>query len=130
MTQPRISGSQRLTTSPVYFTWWASSSSTSFGSSMRVDVNCVLALRPSPRGCFSLPVIAVSPTVTSDDLAAAHERLELAVGDRLARRREEPRLHDGEQQEHAEHPPDGEGRTPAERPTLTGLAIARIDARV
>jgi hypothetical protein len=65
MTHPRISGSQRLTTSPVYFTWCASRSSTSFGSSMRVVVNCVVALRPSPRGCFRRPVIVVSPTLTS-----------------------------------------------------------------
>ena len=39
--QPMTSGSQRLTISPEYFTLAASSSSTSFGSSMRVVVNAV-----------------------------------------------------------------------------------------
>ncbi len=40
-TQPSTSGSHRLTTSPEYFTLAASSSSTSFGSSMRVVVKVV-----------------------------------------------------------------------------------------
>ena len=87
MIHPRISGSQRLTTSPVYFTWCASSSSTSFGSSMRVVVNCVVAERPSPRGCLRRPVIGGLTNGHLGHLAAAHERLELAVGDRRPGRR-------------------------------------------
>ena len=49
--QLMISGSQRLTISPEYFTLAASSSSTSFGSSMRVVVNVVAPLS----AFFSVP---------------------------------------------------------------------------
>src|SRR6185436_16561670 len=44
MTQPSTSGSQRLTNSPVYFTPEASSSSSSFGSSIRLVVKLRLPL--------------------------------------------------------------------------------------
>ena len=43
MIQPSSSGSQRLVTSPVYFTLRCSSSSTSFGSSTRVVVKARLS---------------------------------------------------------------------------------------
>ena len=48
MIQPRRSGSQWLTTSPVYLTPLASSSSVSFGSSTRVVVNCLVGLPSLP----------------------------------------------------------------------------------
>jgi hypothetical protein len=52
MIQPRRSGSQRFTSSPLYSTPFASSSSVSFGSSTRVVVNVRLCL--SAPG-FSVP---------------------------------------------------------------------------
>src|SRR5687768_1278323 len=60
-THPSISGSQRLTTSPEYFTFASSSSSTSFGSSTRVVVNAV----PPFSAFFNVPWMIVSPTCTS-----------------------------------------------------------------
>jgi hypothetical protein len=61
-TQPRISGSQRLTSSPLYFTPDCSRSSTSLGSSMRV-----VEKLPAPSSLFfSTPRMCVSPTATSD----------------------------------------------------------------
>ena len=60
-TQPRISGSQRLTSSPLYFTPDCSRSSTSLGSSMRV-----VEKLPAPSSFFfSTPRMCVSPTATS-----------------------------------------------------------------
>src|ERR671912_332173 len=54
------SGTQRLITSPAYLTPALSSSSTSFGSSMRVVVNVV-----GPSAFLSCPRMVVSPTATS-----------------------------------------------------------------
>ncbi len=65
MIQPRSSGSQRLTTSPLYLTPRASSSSVSFGSSTRVVVNCLVWLGADGIGSFSVPRIICSPTITS-----------------------------------------------------------------
>src|SRR5262245_2950984 len=60
-TQPRTSGIHRLTNSPLYFTPAASSSSTSFGSSMRVAVKVLFPLT----SVLNVPTIVCSPTVTS-----------------------------------------------------------------
>ena len=96
---------------------------------MRVDVNCVLALRPSPRGCFRR---AANHRVADGHLDTWPPRmsaLNSLYGIVWPGRREEPCLHDGEQQQRAEHPPDGKRRPAAERPALAGLAITRVDAR-
>ena len=82
MTQPRISASQRLATSPVYLTPCASSSSASFGSSTRTARERLRLARR--RRLFSVPRMRSSPSVTSCDLAVATSALELAVGNRLA----------------------------------------------
>ena len=50
MTQPMISGSQRLTNSPVYLTPAASSSSSSFGSSIRAVLKLRLPLTSALEG--------------------------------------------------------------------------------
>ena len=84
-TQPSSSGSQRLATSPVYFTLCASSSSTSFGSSTRVVEKARDRWRPALRAALSCPRMAWSLTVTSATLSPREQRLELAVGDRPAR---------------------------------------------
>ena len=57
MIQPSSSGSHRFSTSPVYFTPLASSSSVSFGSSTRVTVNVLVFASP----VLSVPRIAWSP---------------------------------------------------------------------
>ena len=70
--QPSSSGSQRLTTSPVYFTLRCASSSTSFGSSTRVVVKArLLASCPSrswPRIVWSLIVTSATLSAASSDL--------------------------------------------------------------
>ena len=61
-----------------------------------------------------------------DDLVGAHQRLELAVGDRASAGAEKPGLRDGEQQQQAEHVPDGERRPlRGQRPAFAGLCARR-----
>ena len=125
--QPRISGSQRLTNSPVYFTPAASRSSSSFGSSMRVGVERAAAV--------GLALVRAADGLLADedlgDLAGADRLLELAVRDLASRRasgttparapcsNRNPRTYQTA-------PP---GRPASERAAVAGPFVARIHAR-
>ena len=126
-TQPRISGSHRLTNSPVYFTPAASRSSSSFGSSIRV----VLKFRlPSGFALVGAPNRLLTD-VDLGDLAGAHRLLEVAVRDLPPARSQEPRLQQNEQQQPAQEVPDrspGASARPQRTP-LTWTLVARIQPR-
>ena len=106
MIQPRISGSQRLTNSPVYFTC----ARLEILDELRILDARGVEVRASPfglrRAAASGARIDWSPTVTSATWPLRTSRLELAVGDRLPGRRQEPRLREREQQQQAEDLPD------------------------
>ena len=85
------------------------------GSELRVvDTRGDELVRALTSFALCLPELAVDGLVAHrrlDDLTAADERLELAVGDLPTRGCEEPRLENREDHQQSEDVPDGEGRS-------------------
>ncbi len=126
MTQPMISGSQRLTCSPVYLTLAASSSSSSFGildpGGVEVAASVDVGLEGAADRLFADRDLG--------DLSRPHGRLELAVGDLAAGGRQEPHLRQRHQHQEAEDVPHRAARTAGtrKRPPLARALISRIQS--
>ena len=124
MTQPSSSGSQRLTTSPVYFTPLRFELLDQLRILDARGGELLRLLRSSPVGCLQRAADrSARRSSTSATWPLLQQRLELAVGNRPAGRRQEVHLRERQQQQ------ERRARTRATTPAATAELARRRGGR-